>query len=299
MKRLVTAVVVVILVGVLAIDSPPPDTSAQDGTGPTIVALETRVADLEATVDARGDKINAQRTQIADLEATIGSNSPTATATAERTKPEETEPIPLTNATELLYYYFATDDRGEASLFGEIRNTTDDEIVSPYVRFTLLDADGNIVSTVDASPLFPFIAPQKTVPISAGYLDVKPTEWESEEITACGDVYTDPAPPGLSIEDVEETRKEPNALTIEGKVRNDGNTPASGVKVVAVMYREDGRFGGHGVALIQSEIPSGKTARFELSAYGSDMAGIAEEGSGYTYDVVASLNNVAAYTCSS
>lgn len=40
---------------------------AQDGAQATITALQTRVAELKATAEARGEKINAQRTQIAEL----------------------------------------------------------------------------------------------------------------------------------------------------------------------------------------------------------------------------------------
>ena len=48
----------------------------------TIAALQTRVAELEGTVEARGEKINAQRTTIAELRP-----SPTATIPPEPTPP--------------------------------------------------------------------------------------------------------------------------------------------------------------------------------------------------------------------
>lgn len=50
--------------------------TAQDGAEATIAALQTRVAELEATVEARGDKINAQRTQIAELKKASDDRGP-------------------------------------------------------------------------------------------------------------------------------------------------------------------------------------------------------------------------------
>jgi hypothetical protein len=269
--------------------------AAQDGDAATetVEAYRTRLAQRDATVEA-------QSTRIADLEATIAASQPTArpTRTPRPRKPKKTsKPVPLTDATELLYYYFAADRRGDAALFGEVRNTSDAEVVSPYVRFTLLDADGNIVDTVIAFPLFPFVAAGKTVPISVAYLGLKPGDWASEQVTACGDVSTDPVPPGLSVEGVKETRKDQNGLELEGKVRNGGDAPAAGVEAVAVLYREDGRFGGSGVGLIESAIPPGKTARFRVSAFGAEMAGVTEDGPDYTYEVVASVNAIGVYTC--
>jgi hypothetical protein len=45
--------------------------TAQTGEQSTISALETRVAEVRATSDARGERINAQRTQIADLKTRV------------------------------------------------------------------------------------------------------------------------------------------------------------------------------------------------------------------------------------
>lgn len=68
MRALVFAALAFALVSVVLFSSGPAD--AQDADYPaTVAALETRVAELEGTVEARGDKINAQRTQIAELKA--------------------------------------------------------------------------------------------------------------------------------------------------------------------------------------------------------------------------------------
>lgn len=50
---------------------------AQDDIVGTVSALQTEVADLAATAQARGEKINQQRTQIADLRAETSAATPT------------------------------------------------------------------------------------------------------------------------------------------------------------------------------------------------------------------------------
>jgi hypothetical protein len=206
-------------------------------------------------------------------------------------------PMPLTADTELLYYYVVPNSQGEAAIFGEVRNTSGIEVPSPYVRVTVLDAEGNIVDTVDVRPLFSFVGPGETVPIEASFTGIKMEDWVMEEIKGCGDISTDPIPEGLSVEEVDEIRKDARGLELEGKVRNESSTPVERVSVRAILFRPDGRFGGFGTALIQSAIPPGKTARFTLSVYGSDMAGITDAGGTYTYMVKPASNSVAVYFC--
>ena len=68
------ALIVLVLLGGIGADAQDDDPEA------TIAALQTRVAELEATVEARGDKINAQRTQIAELKGALATPTPTPTA---------------------------------------------------------------------------------------------------------------------------------------------------------------------------------------------------------------------------
>ena len=71
MKRPLTAMAaLVLLFSVIAFAAQAgTPVNAQTGAESTIAALQTRVAELEATINARGQKINAQRTQIADLKS--------------------------------------------------------------------------------------------------------------------------------------------------------------------------------------------------------------------------------------
>jgi hypothetical protein len=68
------ALIVRVLLGGIGADAQDDDPEA------TIAALQTRVAELEATVEARGEKINAQRTQIAELRGAQATLTPTPTA---------------------------------------------------------------------------------------------------------------------------------------------------------------------------------------------------------------------------
>jgi len=75
MKRSIGFGIVVLIIATMAFGP----ASAQDNSQATISALQTQVADLQATVDARGEKINAQRTQIAEIKgANANSVEPTA-----------------------------------------------------------------------------------------------------------------------------------------------------------------------------------------------------------------------------
>lgn len=80
MQRVTVPLLLVVIIIAVASVSGPGGGMAQ-GDEPdyiaTIEVYETRVAELEATVDARGRKINAQRTQIAELKTQA--NNPTAT----------------------------------------------------------------------------------------------------------------------------------------------------------------------------------------------------------------------------
>ena len=69
MKRLVAIAVAAVIVVTAAWNSG--GTKAQDGADATIQSLETEVALVRATSQARGKKINAQRTQIAELKALL------------------------------------------------------------------------------------------------------------------------------------------------------------------------------------------------------------------------------------
>lgn len=258
---------------------------------------EQPAAVIAMQADPSEPTIEALETRVAELEATLAANRPTPTSTPAPRPTLDTEPMQLTSDTELLYYYVVPNSQNEAAIFGEVRNISEVAVASPYVKFTLFDAEGNIVDTVTARPLFSYVGPGETVPVEASYTGLPMGEWATEEIVGCGNVSTDPLPEGLSVEDVNEVRKTATALEIEGKVRNGSSEPIDRVAVRAILFRPDGRFGGFGSALINSAIPPGKTARFTLSAYGSNMAGIIDAGGTYTYTVIPGINSTAAYGC--
>ena len=74
-KRLaITFVAIVVVSSAMYTDD---GAGAQDDIVGTVSALQTQVADLEATAQARGEKINQQRTQVADLRAETSAATPT------------------------------------------------------------------------------------------------------------------------------------------------------------------------------------------------------------------------------
>ena len=74
MKRLAITIVAIVTVSSAVFMGD--GAGAQDDIEATVSALQTEVADLEATVQARGEKINRQRTQIADLRAEPSAATP-------------------------------------------------------------------------------------------------------------------------------------------------------------------------------------------------------------------------------
>jgi len=86
MKRSIGFGIVVLIIAMMAFGP----ASAQDNSQATISALQTQVAELQSTVDARGQKINVQRTQIAELKSQI---QPTPTATAVLTGKDAFAPL--------------------------------------------------------------------------------------------------------------------------------------------------------------------------------------------------------------
>ena len=75
MKRLAITIVVIVVMSFAISTSD--GAEAQDDVQVTVSALQTQVADLEATTKARGEKINRQRTQIAGLRAEPSAATPT------------------------------------------------------------------------------------------------------------------------------------------------------------------------------------------------------------------------------
>lgn len=255
----ITAVVLLLIVAVMT------------GTG---VGAANNRADPLATVYALQTRVAGDR------------DAPSTPAEPTRVPSErEEEPLPLGAGLQVDYYYFASDDYGNSHLLGEITNVGEFAVANPYVQFVLYDEAGNVVDAVRLGSVIPVIEPGESAPIEGSISDLLPEEWSTEEVTLC-ETYDEPsafASDGLEVRDVEEIRKEQDALEIEGQVYNGGPAPVDGVTVIALAYNEDGRYAGSGRAPLQFEIPAERSGRFDLTAYGMDLAGV--ENDDYTYEL--------------
>jgi hypothetical protein len=207
------------------------------------------------------------------------------------------DPISLGSGLEIVYYSFFNDDYGNVQMLGEFRNVGGDAIANPKARFVLYDDDGNVIDTLDANAVLPVVEPGESVPMRGFVNDVQVGEWATEEPSLCQG-YDDPAEystENLELRDVEELAHEEDHLEVEGQVYNGNTTPIGNVAVIALAY-QNGRYVGSGRAPLRYEIPAERSGKFELSAYGTDLAGV--DGKDYTYDLwVGVTPNVTVHTC--
>jgi len=245
---------------------------AQDGAEATIAALQTRVAELEATAEARGEKINAQRTKIAELEATIG----TTLVPTETPEPSTSTNIEWTDIGRGIsfYDYYAEDDFGFVLLLGEFRNTNDHAVPVPIIRFTLLDEDGNIVTSTIVSEAHPFIGARDTTPFQIVVDDVHLGDWASEsfEVINIDDTAVS-CSANLELRNLQE-EKDSNSLRVTGSVFNGGDAAVDGISIVAAAYRSDGRYAGRASDYVQASVPAGKSARFNVFGTKGSFPGV-------------------------
>lgn len=176
-------------------------------------------------------------------------------------------PTRLAAGLELSYLSAAATDR--TVLLGEVRNTGGSPRPSPYLRLALLDADGNIVGTVDGEPAWPWLPPHDAVPVEAQVAPGTPNTWRTFQVTACTDVRPDgPADPtaGLTVGEVRVVRQDNGVVELTGQVSNHRATAAGRTTVVVALYGRDGRFVGSepDLDLQNVAIPAGKFARFDV-----------------------------------
>jgi hypothetical protein len=261
---------------------------AQDGAKATVEALQTRVAELEA---------ENSRLMTAVAAPPVEAAASTPTARKEKT-PASAEVVELAPGLELLSYRFvysglyrADSDEKATFVLGEMRNTTNQALDAPGLKFVLLDGEGNIVGDINGDPILPVIQPGETMPFESAIFgdEPEPTEWETEQIEICGawgstDNMAGFDPTGLELRDVEETETGEN-LSVSGSVFNGAEQPAEGVYVKAAVYDEGGRFAGWFWTALDVAIPAGKSARFSLDGSGDPQDPLGVAGPGYSYEL--------------
>lgn len=182
----------------------------------------------------------------------------------------EAGPFPLGGGVQVDYYYLHPNKDDGRRLFGTITNTSEFAVTSPPLRFTLFDADGNILDTVGTTPLYEWLAPGETMPFM-GFMSESQTaaldDWDSETVEACfgvtpADLEDDPV--GIELRDVEEIERDGNRIQIVGQVFNARESGAFPVKVSAAFFDPEGRYVGDLSDYLTVTIPAQRSARFTI-----------------------------------
>lgn len=186
--------------------------------------------------------------------------------------PKGIKPVDLGGGVELLYYRIVREKYEGYRVIGEIRNTTDDYVASPGLAFTLTSKDGNIDGVISAFPVLYQIPPQSRMPFAGTAEDENAVHGamakDEVSVTAClsdSTIFND-AELKLSIFDIRETTKDLkyDRYKITGKVRNESDTPAEDVNVVALLFDQHGRFAGDITPVRFPNVPAGKSASFVI-----------------------------------
>jgi len=183
-----------------------------------------------------------------------------------------TGPIALGEGVEIDYYYMhdESDSGNLRHLFGMMTNRSDVALTAPSLRFTLFDAEGNVLDTIGGTPLYEWLAPGASMPFT-GYMSedrfATLGDWDSETVETCFGVFpADPKdnPANLELRSVEETEREDNKIQITGQVFNRDDADASPVKVTALFFDRDGRYVGDLADYLSVDVPAQRSARFTI-----------------------------------
>ena len=277
MLKQISAVVVVLILWMAALGlGIGGQANAQDDeSGPTIAALETRVAELEAqltpTVEVTPD---VQRT------------------------PESADAFDIADGLTILSYRFVSSGLYRASsadkatfVLGEMLNTTDQVRDAPSIQFVLLDDGGNVIGNIAAQPILPLIQPGEVMPFQSAIFgdEPDPSEWSTEEVSLCAPWGTADRierydATGLELRDLKVDQSD-DQLSINGVVFNGQDAPAEGVWIKAAIYDADGQFSGWTWTTVDVAVPTGKTARFDFTSSGDPHDPVGVAGPGYTYEL--------------
>jgi hypothetical protein len=201
------------------------------------------------------------------------------------------EPPTSRAGVDLVYFYSQPGIYGGSALYGELRNSGDQSVSTPYVYLTFYDADGKIVDSTYTTGAFGLIEPGASVPIQ-GSTGLEPEEWASYRIvlntaSPATSYQTSNVAKGLEVRNASESSRTETSISIVGEVHNAGDTSAKYLQVVILFYRADGRFSGYTYTSldIDIELAPGKNVAFKLSAS-------VAAGTDWTYQLVARGNPV-------
>jgi len=173
------------------------------------------------------------------------------------------------------YDYFAADDFDVVVQLGEFRNTNDYAVTAPNLQFTLLDKDGNIVTSTNISALYPIIEAGKTTPFQIVVDDVHLGDWTTETFEAFNvDDSATACSANLQVNNVKETASGSDSLRIEGIILNGGDAPVDNISINVAVYRSDGRYAGEFSDYVQASVPADKSAKFNAFGLRGSFPGV-------------------------
>lgn len=293
MKRLVSVVsVVAIVLTLLVAASTGTPSKAQTGDQATIEAQETRIAELEGTVDARGERMNAQRTEISALEAELA-GEPAPTEGAAEPEPGDVDttlfgvpPDSLPQGADGDVSIIAMGAPVRNDLPVVLRNNTGSEVFLTGMQGVVRDAGGSLLASVGLSTLAPYQLLPEQVAVGYVYFD------GVDEIPA--DVQYELEPEYETVEgdfsfhvDMVITEAELIDDGIVGIASNPLEDEMSGGSAVGICFDADGAVVGY---------LSGSTDKYDIPAGDDSAFGARFQYPGESFDDgVTAANSCVAY----
>jgi len=265
-----TAVLATMLVVLLAAATAGNRVGAQDGGEATIEALETRLADAEATSTARGAKINDQRTKIAELSG--DATTPAADDGDEADAPraavdtalfgEAPESLPEGEAG--VVAVIAIGAPVLSSLPVVLRNNSGADVTVTQVVGVARDGAGKLVASSSSSTLAPAVLSAGQVGVGYVYFDIDELasdlvfEMEAQSEPAGGDF--------AYLYDLAITEAELTEDGIVGIATNPLTETLSSGSVVGVCFAGDGTVVGYLLGSPdKQETPAGDETSFSAT----------------------------------
>ncbi|MEZ4862895.1 MAG: FxLYD domain-containing protein [Caldilineaceae bacterium] len=123
-------------------------------------------------------------------------------------------------------------------LVGEVENTTDQPLTAVKITANGYNDQGQVFETEETETLIDTIAPGQKAPFSAA-MDARDIERYELDVTS----EAASAAPAYQLEIVDPSETEPKSgyVWFEGEVSNTGNVAVDKVRVVAVLYDQDGK----------------------------------------------------------
>lgn len=225
------------------------------------------------TQDVASVQTDAARNVLATLTASV----PTASATPVNTATSVPSPTPRatntpratatpeTPALEILDTANATDSLGYAHVFGEIKNHSEQPYNFVQAVVTLYDANDQVLASQFSFTLLDVIPPGAAAPFDVTFLqEVKGAKRYSTQVQG--------RPGGKMSNHLEITSHKSFVDTlgyfhVTGEVANNGDAPATFVKIVATLYDDKGNITGAAFTYTTLDsIPPGGRSPFDLTA---------------------------------